>query len=69
MRDLSRKQFTATLRGRGFTPEMLGYWKLPLMDTHISVNELNGGPRLRDRLRWLLAELERRASWSKHQTA
>lgn len=59
-RDLSRGQFVARMKAAGFVPELLGYWRLPFQERHVCVNELNGGPRLRDRLAYLLREADRR---------
>ena len=59
--DLSRTQFVKMLTRRGFERVgFLGYWRLPLADRRICVSELNGGTRLRDRLAYLLKELDRR---------
>lgn len=60
VRDLSRKQFIRTLTARGFTPlPYLGYWRIPATQGRVCLSELNGGPRLRDRLAYLLREADR----------
>ena len=58
-RDLTRTQFVARMHARGFQSAggVLGYWKLPGLHTEIS--ELNGGARLRDRLAYMLREVDR----------
>lgn len=59
-RDLSRRQFEARLLRAGFEPrDYFGYWRLPIPGRHLCVSEYNGGDQLRDRLAYMLRELER----------
>ncbi|MHB8086303.1 MAG: hypothetical protein ACYDHZ_10795 [Dehalococcoidia bacterium] len=58
MRDLTFPQLKAKLAKYGFVSEgILGYYKLPVPHDHISVSRLNGGPRNRTQLAYMLAQL------------
>ena len=57
-KDLSRKQFEAALRENGFTGPQgpFLYWTRLIGEgpSSVSVSELNGGPRLRTKLAYML---------------
>lgn len=61
MRDMSEREFTRKMEALGFERGyFMGYWRLPLgPDRHVSVSCWNAGPRWRDRLAFMLRELER----------
>lgn len=56
-KDLSKSQYIAAMRKAGWVPEFMGYWSLTGHAT--SVCALNGGPRRRDRLAYMLQAKER----------
>lgn len=57
---LSRKDFNHKLRRLGFRQTVtLGVWRLPVPFSAVRVDERNGGESLRERLEWMLVELDK----------
>jgi len=57
---MTQTQFEAAMKRRGFVRQpFLGYWQLPIDGRRVCVSELNGGKRRRDRLAYMIRELER----------
>jgi len=60
MRDMTKKQFMQALERHGMKFEgFLGYVNLGVPGKHVAVSVHNAGPKLRDKLAYLLQQRER----------
>ena len=59
IKDISRATYLKKMAEYGFVGDPFGYWRLPLPGRHVYICDLNGGERYRDKLAYMLRQLDR----------